>query len=174
MFQQLTQLWKCSNARWCAESNQPLKIVTDQAFAVLMKLGRPGTMILSPMTVSWDINSAFERCHECIDHILKACLHSQVLFCYLHSTIGTFGSCSLRYWCLDFSKPQGFCHLDCSSSPWGTCSMFPPQHCWSSWGSSSTVAFLSGNLPVTTSLIPGRRLQESFTECSLCMGSTTR
>ena len=161
-------------ARWCTESNWPLKIVTDWAFAVLMKSGHFGTTIPSPMTVSWDIKSAFERCREHIDHILKACLGSQVLFCYLHSTIGTFGSCSLQYWCLDFSKPQGFRCLDCPSSPWGTCSMFPPQHCWSSWGSSSTVAFLSGNLPVTTSLILGRHLQESFSECSLRMGSTTR
>jgi hypothetical protein len=62
-------------ARWCAESNQPLKIVKDRAFAVLMKAGRPGTTIPSPMTVSQDIDTAFERCCECIDQILKVCLH---------------------------------------------------------------------------------------------------
>ena len=161
-------------ARWWAESNWPLKTVTNRAFAILMKSGCPGTTMPSPMMVSRDINSAFEGCCEHIDHILKACLRSWVLFCYLHSTIGTFGSCSLRYRCWDFSKPQGFCCLDCPSSPWGACSMFPPQHCWSSWGSSSTIAFLSGNLPVTTSLILGRCLQESFTKCSLCVGWTTR
>ena len=70
-------------ARWCAESNRPLKIVTDQAFAVLMKAGRPGTTIPSPMTVSRDINSAFERCRERVDQILKVSSRSRVFFIWL-------------------------------------------------------------------------------------------
>ena len=84
-------------ARWCTESNQPLKIVKDQASVVLMKAGHPGTTIPSPMTVSQDIKSAFERCHEHIDQILKVCLHLPVVFNDLHSTTGTSGSCTLQY-----------------------------------------------------------------------------
>ena len=104
-------------ARWCAESNRPLKIVKDRAFAVLMKAGRPGTTIPSPMMVSRDIDTAFERCRERIDQILKVCLHSRVPFNDLRSTTGTSGSCTLRYRCVDFSKPQGFRCLDRASSP---------------------------------------------------------
>ena len=65
------------------ESNRPLKIVTDRAFAVLMKAGRPGTTIPSPMTVSRDINSAFERCRERVDQILKVSSRSRVFFIWL-------------------------------------------------------------------------------------------
>ena len=81
-----------------------------------MKAGHPGTTIPSPMTVSRDIKSAFERCHERIDQILKVCLHLPVFFDDLRLT-GTFGSCTLRYRRLDFSKPQSFRRLDRASSP---------------------------------------------------------
>jgi len=130
-------------ARWCAESNRPLKIIKDRAFAVLMKAGRPGTTIPSPMTVSWDIDTAFERCRECIDQILKVCLHLRVSFNNLSPTTGTSGSCTLWYWYVDFSKPQSFRCLDHASSPWGTCAMFPSRYCWSSWGLLPTVAYSS-------------------------------
>ena len=58
-------------ARWCAESNWPINIVNNCQFELLMKTGRAGTMILSPMTVSHDVKIAFERCHEWINKILK-------------------------------------------------------------------------------------------------------
>jgi hypothetical protein len=58
-------------ARWCAESNWPLKIVDDHQFNTLIKAGHPGTSLPSPMTVSCDVKAAFERCCECINTILK-------------------------------------------------------------------------------------------------------
>lgn len=58
-------------ARWCAESNRPLKIVDDREFEILMKAGRPGVSIPSQRTVSRDIQSAFEKCRLRIDRILR-------------------------------------------------------------------------------------------------------
>ncbi|KAH9957491.1 hypothetical protein BC827DRAFT_1137886 [Russula dissimulans] len=58
-------------AQWCAKSNWPMNIVRDHQFKVLMKTGRPGTMIPSPMTVSCNIKIVFERCRERINKILK-------------------------------------------------------------------------------------------------------
>jgi hypothetical protein len=60
-------------AQWCAKSNWPMNIVRDHQFKVLMKTGRPGTMIPSPMTVSCNIKIVFERCRERINKILKVC-----------------------------------------------------------------------------------------------------
>ena len=56
---------------WCAESNRPAHIVEDWEFNVLMKAGRPSSFIPSTRTVTRDIKSAFERCHNRIDKILK-------------------------------------------------------------------------------------------------------
>ncbi|KAG6807412.1 hypothetical protein H0H92_007644 [Tricholoma furcatifolium] len=47
-------------ALWCAESNRPMKLVTDRQFTILMKAGRPGTSIPSPSTVSRDVKATFE------------------------------------------------------------------------------------------------------------------
>lgn len=58
-------------ARWCAESNRPLRIVKDAQFEVLMKAGRPTTYISSPSTVSRDIKTMFELTRQRIDGMLK-------------------------------------------------------------------------------------------------------
>ena len=58
-------------ARWCAESNRPMNLVKDRQFEYLMKAGRPGASIPSPMTVSRDIHASFKKCRDRIDTILK-------------------------------------------------------------------------------------------------------
>ena len=57
--------------QWCAESNQPLQIVKDRQFEIVMKAGRPMTYIPSPPTVSRDIRTLFEFTRQQIDEMLK-------------------------------------------------------------------------------------------------------
>ena len=66
-------------ARWCAESNQPMNLVKDREFIQLMKAGRPGTSIPTPMTVRRDINLSFMKCREQIDKILKVHLTFNII-----------------------------------------------------------------------------------------------
>ena len=68
--------------RWCTESNRPLNIVKDREFEVLMKAGRPGTMLPSASTVTRDVKAAFERCREHIDSLLKVSAKCRVHICY--------------------------------------------------------------------------------------------
>ena len=58
-------------AWWCAESNQPLGIVKDWQFKILMKTGCPRTLIPSPLTVARDVKLVFERAREWLDKILR-------------------------------------------------------------------------------------------------------
>lgn len=51
-----------------------MNIVKDREFLHLMKAGRPGTSIPTPVTVSRDIKISFEKCRERIDKILKVSL----------------------------------------------------------------------------------------------------
>jgi hypothetical protein len=65
-------------ARWCAESNRVLAIVKDRMFNILMKAGRPGTSLPSPMTVSRDIQLSFDKSRKRINTLLnehKGLLH---------------------------------------------------------------------------------------------------
>ena len=48
-----------------------MNVVKDREFIELMKAGRPGTSIPTPMTVGRDIKLSFEKCRERIDKILK-------------------------------------------------------------------------------------------------------
>jgi len=49
-----------------------MNIVKDRHFEQLMKAGRPGTSLPSPMTVARDIKLSFDTCRSRIDKILKA------------------------------------------------------------------------------------------------------
>ena len=105
-------------ARWCAESNRPLKIVTDRAFAVLMKAGHL-------LWWSWGTSTVHLRGAASVLIKFWRYLHFHEFFLYdLYSSTGTSRSCSLWNWCLDFPRPQSLCRLDCPCSPWGTCAMF--------------------------------------------------
>jgi hypothetical protein len=48
-----------------------MNAVKDREFIQLMKAGRPGTSLPTPMTVGRDIELSFEKCRERIDKILK-------------------------------------------------------------------------------------------------------
>ncbi|KIL63556.1 hypothetical protein M378DRAFT_79508, partial [Amanita muscaria Koide BX008] len=52
-------------------SNRPMNIVKDRQFRHLMKAGRPGTSLPTPMTVARDVKLCFETCRVRIDKILK-------------------------------------------------------------------------------------------------------
>ena len=48
-----------------------MNIVKDRHFEQLMKAGRPGTSLPSPMTVARDVKLSFDTCRSCIDKILN-------------------------------------------------------------------------------------------------------
>jgi hypothetical protein len=48
-----------------------MNIVKDRQFEQLMKAGRPGTSLPSPMTVARDVKILFDKCRSRIDKILK-------------------------------------------------------------------------------------------------------
>src|SRR5258707_13607331 len=48
---------------WVSESAWPFEIVNDHSFQSLMKMGRLGYYIPSPLTVSCDIQMVFTRTH---------------------------------------------------------------------------------------------------------------
>jgi len=50
---------KAAIVRWVCESLCPFDIVKDTYFLVLMKTGRPGLYIPSPLTVSRDVRLVF-------------------------------------------------------------------------------------------------------------------
>ena len=48
-----------------------MNLVKDREFLQLMKTGRPGTSLPTPMTVARDVKLSSEKCRERIDKILK-------------------------------------------------------------------------------------------------------
>ena len=71
-----------------------MNVVKDREFIQLMKAGRPGTSIPTPMTVARDVKLSFEQCRERIDNILKVSLFS-IHINYAYTFAGTFRSHSL-------------------------------------------------------------------------------
>jgi hypothetical protein len=61
-----------------------MNLVKDNEFIQLMKAGRPGTSIPTPITVGRDIKLSFEKCRERIDKILKVRLIFNVILLYLY------------------------------------------------------------------------------------------
>ena len=57
--------------RWVAESKRPFEIVNDRGFQSLMKTGRPGYRIPSPMTVLRDVKEVFLRVRSRIAKMLQ-------------------------------------------------------------------------------------------------------
>ena len=68
-------------AWWCAGSNQPLGIVKDWQFKILMKTGCPRTSIPSPLTIARDVKLVFERAREWLDKILRVHFLHPVAHC---------------------------------------------------------------------------------------------
>lgn len=57
--------------KWVAKSLRPFSIVKDDGFLVLMKTGRPGYYVPSPLTVSRDIKMVFARTRVRIVQLLR-------------------------------------------------------------------------------------------------------
>jgi hypothetical protein len=57
--------------RWVAESKRPFKVVSDCGFQSLMKTGRPGYYIPSPVTVSRDVKKVFANARKRITKMLQ-------------------------------------------------------------------------------------------------------
>lgn len=64
--------------RWVSENYRPYDIVTDRAFVMLMKTGRPEYKLPSPSTVSRDVQRVFERCRTRIAKMLQVSRHEHV------------------------------------------------------------------------------------------------
>jgi hypothetical protein len=111
------QNFRAHIARWCAENNRPHRIVKDRQFDILMKAGRPGTSLPSPMTVSHDIKAAFERCRERIDTILKVSLRICITDCLFNLCIGTLWVCTFCNRCVDIPESPGLRRLDSAFTP---------------------------------------------------------
>ena len=82
-----------------------MNLVKDREFIQLMKAGRPGISIPTPMTVGRDIKISFEKCHEQIDKILRVSFTlprmlgpPQIIVCLWH---GRF-ICIMRVICWHF------------------------------------------------------------------------
>jgi hypothetical protein len=71
-----------------------MNIVRDREFIHLMKAGRPGTSLPTPMTVARDVKVSFEVCRKRIDKILK--VNSTLFFCIL-TNLYTFVGSSWTY-----------------------------------------------------------------------------
>jgi hypothetical protein len=73
VFGELTYYCYCSAAivRWVTESMWPFNIVSDKYFQSLMKTGRPGYYIPSPVTIAHDMKLVFVNAHQCIAQMLK-------------------------------------------------------------------------------------------------------
>jgi len=57
--------------RWVAESKRPFKVVSDRGFQSLMKTGRPGYYIPSPVTVSRDVKRVFANARKRVAKMLQ-------------------------------------------------------------------------------------------------------
>jgi hypothetical protein len=71
--------YRAEIVRWVAESKRPFQIVKDRAFQTLMKTGRPGYQIPSPVTVSRDVKQVFLRVRNRIAKILQVFIYILLL-----------------------------------------------------------------------------------------------
>jgi hypothetical protein len=73
-----------------------MNLVKDREFHQLMKAGRPGTSLPTPVTVGRDVKLSFEKCRERIDKILKVLhLAFNIMMIKLIHFLGTSGTYSL-------------------------------------------------------------------------------
>jgi hypothetical protein len=56
---------------WVAESKRPFKVVSDRGFQSLMKTGRLGYYIPSPVTISRDVKKVFANARKRIAKMLQ-------------------------------------------------------------------------------------------------------
>jgi len=58
-------------AKWVAESNHPVHIVSDPELIDLLTTGHPHLKVPSPNTVRCDVKAAYEKCQEHITKLLQ-------------------------------------------------------------------------------------------------------